>query len=97
MPVADPDIWLGRATSYGGSRHSVGEDHIIWRIQTFGWGGPHHVANPDIRLGGQFNMLPIISRLFLHWREGAKVYSQTGWGHGRIFPLDPPLTDDAYE
>jgi len=51
--------------------------------------GPHHVADPEIQLGVQFNMFPSISRLFLHGR-GAKVYSETG--HGRICPpLDPPL------
>src|SRR6218665_1321168 len=39
-------------------------------------------TDPDIQLGGQFNMFPSISRLFLHWR--GQVYSQSGWGHARI-------------
>jgi len=30
---------------------------------TFGW-VPHHVADPDIRLGEEFNMVPSISRVF---------------------------------
>jgi len=38
--------------------------------------GPHHVVDPDIRLGGNL-MFPNILHLFLCWR-GAKVYSQTG-------------------
>src|SRR6218665_353726 len=42
-------------------------------------------TDPDIRLGSQFNTFPSISRLFLRWR-GSKVYSQTGWAHGRIYP-----------
>jgi len=48
----------------GGSRHSAGR--------------PHHVADPDIRLEGDFNnvsqYLTFISSM------GGKVYSQTEWG-----------------
>ena len=29
--------------------------------------------------------------MFISSMEGAKVYSHTGWGHDRIFPMDPPL------
>jgi len=61
----------------GGSRHSA-------RVaKTCG-------GSTDIRLGGQFNMFPSISRLFLRW--GAKVCSQTGWGPWPDNPaLDLPL------
>src|SRR6218665_2724298 len=48
------------------------------------------------QLWRQFHMFLSISRLFLRWR-GAKVYSQTGWGHGRIPPVDPPLTRILFE
>src|SRR6218665_3879038 len=37
-------------------------------------------------------MFSSISRLFLRWRGQKSIAKlQHGWGHGRIFPLDPPL------
>jgi len=58
-------------TGSGGSRHSAG--------------GPHHVADLDIRLRGQFNTFPNISCLFLRLKK--KVYSQSGWGTmAKYFP-----------
>jgi len=52
------------------------------------------VADQDIRLGGaEFNMfssIAIISSL-----EGAKVYSQIGWGAMGDFPLDICLCRDT--
>jgi len=58
-----------------------------WWIQTFGYGGVHHVVFPDIRLeGGQFNMFPSISRLFLCW-IGPKSIAKLDVGHGRNSPL----------
>ena len=51
-------------------------------------------ADPNIRLGEQFNMSPIISRLFLLWR-GRKSIAKLDGGYGRICaPLDPPLVGD---
>jgi len=32
---------------------------------------------------------------FISSLEGTKAYSQTGWGHSRIFPLDPPMAQQA--
>ena len=44
----------------------------------------HHVADPTLGMGGQFNMLPSMSRFF--FIGGGKGYSQTGWeGHGWVF------------
>src|SRR6218665_905915 len=56
--------------------------------------------DPDIRQGGQFNVLrSSVYLTFISSLEGAKIYSQTGWEHGRMCPLDPPLltlTTDAH-
>jgi len=56
--VAGPDIWIG-----------VG--HIMWWIQTFGW-------------GRQFNVSQYLT--FISSFEGAKVNSQTKWGSWPDFP-----------
>jgi len=47
-------------------------------------------------MGGQLNMFPSTSHLFLRWRV-VKVYSQIGWGDGRICPnSNPPVSATAY-
>jgi len=60
----------------GGSRHSNKR-------------GPHHVADPDIQLGGNLIFSPVSHVSF--FVGGGKVFSQTrgGRGHGRISTLDP--------
>src|SRR6218665_2966347 len=51
-------------------------------------GGQIIVSDPDIRLGGNLICFPISHVYFF---VGGPVYSQAGWGHGRISHLDPPL------
>jgi len=48
------------------------------------------MADPAIRLGGQFNMFPSISRLFICWR-GPKSIAKLDGELWPDFPLDPPL------
>src|SRR6218665_239815 len=35
-----------------------------------------------------------VSRVYFFAGGRAKVYSQTVWGHGRVYPLEPPLLLD---
>src|SRR6218665_71440 len=65
-----------------------------WQIQTFGKRA-HHVVDPDIRLGGQFNVSQYLT--FISSSEGFKVYSQTGWGHGQIFPHPGSAIEDMLQ
>ena len=53
-----------------------------WRIQTFSR-GPHHMADPDNWLGGQFNVFLSIHVYFL--LEGSKSIAKLNGSHGRIF------------
>ena len=48
------------------------------------------MADTDIRLGGQFDLFLSISHLFFCWRVPKSIAKLDG-GHGRIFPLYPPL------
>jgi len=60
--------------------------------------GPHHVADPDIRLRGrgQFNMFPSISHLFLRWRGGQSL--QSNWTGGAMAVFSPAgYATDAIE
>ena len=59
--------------------------------------GPHQVADPDIRIGEQFNMFPSVSRLFLRWRGRPKAIAKLDEGHGRILPLDSPLSKPSFD
>jgi len=57
------------------------------------------VVDPDIRLGGGVNLICLsASYIYFFVREGAKVYSQTGWGgHGRIPPPPGSATGRMHE
>ena len=53
----------------------------------------HAMVDPDIRLGGQCNMVPSISSVFLRWREAMeKSIAKLGGGPLPDSPPDPPLS-----
>src|SRR6218665_3846925 len=47
--------------------------------------------DPDIRLGGQFNMFPSISCLLLRWRGAKSIAKLDGGTCPDLSHLDPPL------
>ena len=56
-------------------------------LDIFRLGEPYHVADLDIRFGDNLMFHSSLSHAYF-FVGGDKVYSQTGWGFGRIFP--PP-------
>ena len=76
LMTCDNDYKMYYGDVRGGSRHLAR--------------GSHHVADPDIRLGGKSNMFPCISRLFLHWRGPKSIAKLDG---GPWLDLPRPLDE----